>query len=789
MVRFPSGCCGLVARSWVCEYGGNGPRRCEENEGRDTVIGSMPHVRRQWRALSLLAGALLLWLPHRGVASCVGDCDGDGTVTINELISLVNIALDGSAAASCAAGDVNNDAAITIDEILSAVHTALAGCLTAATPTPTPTFAPGTCSDPAVRAAEPLCALDDQSATCDFLIQEHCLLPYPSSVFLKADATTPTGFRVNYVRETMPANLHKVHVDPTEWNTFDGFSPGSLIEALFPEGVDGVASNLPGITDMQHSLDADSPTVVINAETGEHIPHFAEIDVQASSPATRMLLIRPGVRLRDATRYIVAIRGLKNLQGNPIAPQRAFAILRDHLATPVHTIEARRPQMEDIFAVAVRADVPRESLLLAWDFVTASTASITGRALWMRDHGFAANGPGAPPFSITSVEGTLEQPYSDQLFRRIRGTFTVPQFLTSPKPPAMFNLDSNGMPLQNGTTTAPFTVTIPLSLVTGAAPLPGRAMVYGHGLLGSGEGEITIDHLQRLQSHYGFVIAATDWIGLSVSDIPNTLKILSDLSNFRQIPDRLQQAMLNTMLLGRLLIAPDGFAAAPAFQVDGVPLIDRQELYYYGNSLGGTVSGVYMALSTDTIRGVLGVGAANFSTLLQRSTDFTQMQFVLEQNYQDEIERALLIALIQQPWDRGDPNGYTPHLLSDPLPGTPAKKLLLQMGVHDSQVPNIGSEIQARSLGVPAVAPSALPVFGIQEMNAPFDGSAWVPYDVSATPEPLTDTPPADDNGVHEAVRRLDAAQSQIDAFLRPDGVVQNFCAGACVFTNVPNVH
>ncbi len=52
----------------------------------------------------------------------------------------------------------------------------------------------------------------------------------------------------------------------------------------------------------------------------------------------------------------------------------------------------------------------------------------------------------------------------------------------------------------------------------------------------------------------------------------------------------------------------------------------------------------------------------------------------------------------------------------------------------------------------------------------------------------MTNTPPSFDNGVHEAVRRLDAAQRQIDAFLRPDGTVQSFCNGACVFSNVPGV-
>lgn len=749
--------------------------------------------------LAVAAALLLITLPRAGHAACVGDCNGDGSVTVDELLLMVNAAIIPNLAL-CPAGDADSSGDITINEIIQAVNYALTTCPAPPTPTPTPTpstptptFIPGTCGDPAVRATEPLCALDDQTITCDFLIEEHCLLPYPSSVFLKPDPTTPTGFRINYPRAGMPVNERGVHIDPTEWNTLDGFSPGPIIEAVFPEGVDTVASDVAPIWDMAHSLNANSPIVIINADTGEHILHFAELDVSTHAfgePATGMLLIRPGIRLHEATRYIVAIRELKDPQGSALQPRRAFQILRDNLATPVQTINARRPQMEDIFAKLDQAGVPRGDLLLAWDFVTASSESLTSRALSTRDQGLAANGPGAPPFTITSVEGTLDAPYNDKIFRRIRGTYTVPLFMTSADPPAMFNLDANGVPKQNGTATAPFTVTIPLFLVTGeGAPRQGRPVVYGHGLLGSGEGEVTAGNLQTLQSKYGFVLGATDWTGMSENDVTNTVKLISELSNFRQLPDRLQQAFLNFMLLGRLLTAADGFVSDPAFQLNGTPLIDTQELYYYGISQGGIEGGAYMSLATETTRGVLGVGAANYSTLLQRSGDFSQYQYFFDQHYQNPYDRALVFPIIQQLWDRGEPNGYESHLIADPLPGTPAKKILMQIGLHDSQVPNLATEIQARSLGIPMPAPSAWPLFQVPEMTAPFDGSAMVPYDVSATPEPLTNTPPLFDNGVHEAIRRLDAAQSQIDAFLRPDGVVQNFCDGPCVFYDVPNVY
>jgi hypothetical protein len=103
-------------------------------------------------------------------------------------------------------------------------------------------------------------------------------------------------------------------------------------------------------------------------------------------------------------------------------------------------------------------------------------------------------------------------------------------------------------------------------------------------------------------------------------------------------------------------------------------------------------------------------------------------------------------------------------------------------------VANVGSAIQARSLGIPNLAPFVLPLFGVPEMEAPYDGSAFVPYDVNGVAPPLTNEPPEIENGVHEAVRRLDAAERQIDAFLRPGGRIENFCDGPCFFTGRPGV-
>jgi hypothetical protein len=58
----------------------------------------------------------------------VGDCDGSGDVTVDEIITMVNIALGKEDVASCGAGDANGDGEITVDEILQATTNALQGC-------------------------------------------------------------------------------------------------------------------------------------------------------------------------------------------------------------------------------------------------------------------------------------------------------------------------------------------------------------------------------------------------------------------------------------------------------------------------------------------------------------------------------------------------------------------------------------------------------------------------------------------------------------------------------------
>ena len=82
---------------------------------------------RVFTLLAVILGCALYW-PRGAVAVCVGDCDHNSSVSIDELLEMVNVALGNLSVHACDFGDANGDGQITVDEILAAVQNALVGC-------------------------------------------------------------------------------------------------------------------------------------------------------------------------------------------------------------------------------------------------------------------------------------------------------------------------------------------------------------------------------------------------------------------------------------------------------------------------------------------------------------------------------------------------------------------------------------------------------------------------------------------------------------------------------------
>ena len=710
---------------------------------------------------------------------------------------------------------------------------------------------------------------------CDFLDLRVCLQPFPNDYYTVADPSAPTGKRLALDIESMPRNLRGQSFNPTEINRSDGFSPGNLITLKIP-GLETPAAfaktGIVPIDDMRQYARADQPVLVIDAETGERQPIWAELDSNPTSVNPTYdddenlidagginknpgnvedvnLIIRPARNFEYGHRYIVALRNLKDGDGKAIEAPLGFQVYRDGLPTEQKVVEDRRPHMGSVIdTLTQKAGVDRSDLYMAWDFTVASSESLTGRALEIRDNAFARLGDDrlddltvagdSPDFTVDQVlDYTAAQ--NGYIRRQVRGRLTgVPCYLNQDgcPPGSSFEYGPDGKLKWNPafTTEVPFRCNIPRSVVAGGSVVELRPGLYGHGLLGSLS---QVNSQDSIAFEHQMMFCATDWAGFSSDDAPVVATALVNLTNFSKLTDRMQQGFVNFMMLGRAMIHHQGFSTSPAFQIDpddetlegggngpapASPVIDTDHLYYEGKSQGGIMGGALTALAPDFERSVLNVPGMNYSTLLQRSVDFDEYAEMpdlgLYPNYPDQGERQLIFALMQLVWDRGEPNGYGRHMTDDPLPDTPPHRILYQVDVGDHQVANVTAEVAARTVGASVLQPAldrdrhwdVDPFLGLPPIPAlPYDGSALVYWDGGPVghvnpagadgcdeSEPCQGTAVAPDENVpprpewgfggdpHSYSRDTAVARQQASDFMRPDGFVAACAGGKPCYAN-----
>jgi hypothetical protein len=98
-------------------------------------------IRQPKRRVTAMVGmALLALVCARAEAQpppCVGDCNGDGRVLVNEVVLGVNIGLDLADIEDCRAMDADADGSVEVNEVIRAVNNGLNEC-SPSSPTPTP---------------------------------------------------------------------------------------------------------------------------------------------------------------------------------------------------------------------------------------------------------------------------------------------------------------------------------------------------------------------------------------------------------------------------------------------------------------------------------------------------------------------------------------------------------------------------------------------------------------------------------------------------------------------------
>ncbi|MBI2389109.1 MAG: hypothetical protein HYV09_05790 [Deltaproteobacteria bacterium] len=605
----------------------------------------------------------------------------------------------------------------------------------------------------------------DVPAGCNPIVGDDCLTPFPSSFHLRADSSTKTGVKVSIGPNVLPVTRSGIALSPERLERLDGFSPATPFLVYFEKGVD--PSQLFGWMDPSLSLTAGSPVQVIEYDTGKRVLAFAELDVNGEGDQRQALIIHPLVRLKPATRYVIALVGLKDKKGAPLVPA-PFRALRDG-APLSSSLKPLAGRYAEIFSAVERAGVARASLSLAWDVTTASDQ---GHLVGMRDLALGMIDEGKLGYTITSAKDSAEP----HMLRQVLATVQVPWFLADQSGKSAMTFDAAGRPKQNGVVDVPIVINVPRCAATAKGPVP--VVVFGHGLFGTAIDTLSGGPAMEAADAMCKVFIGTDWIGLAAEDIKILPDLLSaNLNNFYVLSDRLQQAHVNAQVMTRLFLRK--IKDDPALALDGRPISDGKEIYYFGVSDGGIQGTTFMALQPDIVRGVLNVPGGVWSLMLYRSADLGRFGGLLALVLPDAMDRQVAVALTQTEWDHTDSITFAPHLLRDPLPGVPIKRILVQEALGDAQVPNVATRVLARTMDIPGFGLTE-PVHGLTVAPPPLD-SAYTQWNPHATPLPPTNNSALPkDNGAHDAVWKSPKALQQIDAFCQPDGRVTAVCSGTC---------
>jgi hypothetical protein len=271
-----------------------------------------------------------------------------------------------------------------------------------------------------------------------------------------------------------------------------------------------------------------------------------------------------------------------------------------------------------------------------------------------------------------------------------------------------------------------------------------------------------------LAEELGAIVVGTNWRGLTREDIDIPIALGQDFGRLPELTDRLIQAQVDFATLADALATGD-LLSDPIFQGrSGQLLPDPSRISYLGISLGAIEGAVLLAQDPPIDHAVLHVGGAQWSTLLERSSNWAPFELFVANTIPDAGDRQVLYALSQLWWDAVDPTSWIDELQDRPL--------LLQESIHDEQVANVTTDTLARALALPILDPAVTVPPGLSTAGAPLS-SALVQLDPEEEAPPPINRP-APVTGAHETPRTWEGTRLQILDHLR-DGAIRHHCGDA----------
>ncbi len=561
--------------------------------------------------------------------------------------------------------------------------------------------------------------------------------PFPSRESLDEDGYVDVSAALSDIDVDLPT-------DRVRWRR--GFSPAQLFVVRL-DGVD--ASALP---EWRNPDPSQSSVFLVDLTSGLQLPAMAELDAYPDQ-ADPALLIRPLQGLIPGHDVAVVIT-------TDVAPrpERFDALARGK--GPTELSRETRELLDDLEDYGVDPD----GVALAWSVPIEDGLVPLRSALDVRD---------AADVSWSFDDVRTGEDADPQAWRSAGGTLTVTGVLGED---GMLALDSaTGSVSRTGTWETDLFVPIPEGVEdapAGSVPV----VIFGHGIFGSPDRYFNSesgDAVPSIARDGGVILVGIPWRGLSRADLGLAAGVAADIGTIPELTGRLAQSQVAIRQLAEAIRGGD-LLDAPIFQgASGQSLPSRERLSYFGISLGGIEGTLFTGLGAPVDQSVLHVPGSMWSTMLERSSNFTLLEGPLVVRVTDPWDRQRLYAWTQLHWDQADPMCAAVTWPADAAP------ILLQESLHDEQVPNLTTRAMARTLHLGRAGLVTEPAWGIESIPTPTEPgtSAWVQHDPEK-PAPEDSNRPAEVTLAHDTPRHWPAVQTQILRFL-DDAVVEHPCGDA----------
>jgi dienelactone hydrolase len=585
-------------------------------------------------------------------AVCVGDCNGDGRVTIDELTCSIRISLGLEPHCPCPALDCQQTGTVTINCLILGVNNALNGC-----PLEPVAFTAGLAADAPALVITPRTALRGDTVYAVVLtsaVTDSDGNPVqPSAAFraLKGSAEPPTEGPIALFESAVEGTNPYPDGRLVQGDTVR--IPNSFSHRGLPADIAiALASGL-----LRRTADAVGAAGLFSTTAPILIPLSAVVDLDTVNADTVRFFVRSDRRLEiEPLLQDLERRGLAR---DEVAVATSF---------PTQTIEdgllAARDRLDETLAAGglrvVLADPdPGDDLVIG----------VFHRGAPEFADFFADN-----PDVATVVHGLVPAPE----FRDQHGLFDAGR-LSGETAAAATWLD--------------FYLTVP------ASPGPHRVVVLQHGFAGDNSFALGVANELAREGLAGIAISA-----VAHGRRGNFLDILS--STPLQVRDVFRQTNADQMALVRAI------RAGIDLDADGSPDLDPTRLGYLGVSLGGIMGATFIAVEPSVQAAVLNVAGGRvaflgdnpgtrpiysqyYATLVELDIDSPEF----------EVFRQRLLDLGQQAIDPADPLNYARRWRLEPFPGYTRRRVLLQEGIGDPLVSNESTEALAVAGGLSADQP------------------------------------------------------------------------------------